>query len=136
MHYLNKQKLLAKVCYKTSEKQRHTIDYERHMIGTKIKHQRKQNAVVPRLISPKAGFHTHENGVWTKRGVGHGLPYNLPYGPSYGIPVINFVKTRFSIAVSLCKQRAPSVCHIYDSLPFSWRRFSQTLKTNDSFLKS
>ena len=58
--------------------------------------------------------------MWTKRGVGHGLPYGLPYGPPYSLPVVNFVKTRFSIAVNLCKQRAPSICLIYDSLPSSW----------------
>ena len=58
-------------------------------------------------------------GVWTKRGVGHGLPYGLPYGPPYDLPVVSFVKARFSIATNLCKQRAPSVCHIYDS----WRSY-------------
>ena len=67
--------------------------------------------------------------VWTKRGVGHGLPYGLPYGPPYGppygLPVVSFFKTRLSIAVNLCKQRAPSICHIFDSLLSSWRRFAQ-----------
>ena len=56
-------------------------------------------------------------GVWTKRGVGrglghgvgHGLPYGLPHGPSHGPSVVNFVKTRLSIAAKLCKQRAPSI---------------------------
>ena len=46
-------------------------------------------------------------------GVGHGLLYGLSYGPPYGLPVVNFVTTRLSIAVNLCKQRAPSICHIY-----------------------
>ena len=54
--------------------------------------------------------------VWTKRGVGHGLGHGvghgllngLPYGPPYGLPVVIFFKTRLSIAVNLCKQRAPT----------------------------
>ena len=33
--------------------------------------------------------------VWTKRGVG--------YGPPYSLPVVNFFKTRLSIALNLCK---------------------------------
>lgn len=49
--------------------------------------------------------------VWTKRGVGHGLPHGL----AYGLSVVNFLKTRLSIAASLCKQRALSMCHICDS---------------------
>ena len=38
-YHLNKQKLLPRVCYKTSEKQRRTIDYEKHMIETKKKNE-------------------------------------------------------------------------------------------------
>ena len=57
--------------------------------------------------------------VWTKRGVGHGLRHGLghglPHGLAYGLSVVNFFKTRLSIAVSLCKQRALSMCHICDS---------------------
>ena len=66
-----------------------------------------------------------EFGVWTKRGVGHGLPY----GPSYGIPVVN-LKARLSIAATLCKQRAPSICQIGDSVPSSWQRFAQIFKVD------
>ena len=87
--------------------------------------------------SPKRG--SRERGlwerewVWTKRGVGHDLghgqghgpPYGLSYGPAYGLPVANFVKTRLSVAVNLCKQRSPSICHIYDSLSSSWWRFAR-----------
>lgn len=43
--------------------------------------------------------------VWTKRGVCRGLSYC----PPYGLPLINFVKTRLSIAINRRKQRAPSV---------------------------
>ena len=50
--------------------------------------------------------------MWTKRGVGYGLPY----GPPYGLAEVNFFKTQLSIAVNLCKQSAPLICHIYDSL--------------------
>ena len=36
-------------------------------------------------------------GVWTKRGVGHGLSYGvihgLPCGLPYGLPVVRFLKT-------------------------------------------
>ena len=64
-----------------------------------------------------------DRSVWTKRWVGHGLPYgppygppyDPPYGPPYGLPVVNFSKTRLSTAVNLCKQRAQSICHIFDS---------------------
>ena len=45
-YYLNKQKLLPRVCYKTSEKQRRTIDYEGHMIGTK-----KKNTVTRKCVN-------------------------------------------------------------------------------------
>lgn len=33
--------------------------------------------------------------VWTKRWEGHGLclvPHGLRYGPTYGLPVVNFLK--------------------------------------------
>ena len=75
--------------------------------------------------------------MWTKRGVGHGLrhglgygvghglPHGLPYGQPYGLPVVIFFKTRLSIAVNRCKQRAPSMCRTCDSLLFSWRRVAQ-----------
>ena len=39
--------------------------------------------------------------VWTKlglgHGVGHGLPFGLTYVPSYGLAVVNVVKTRRSM---------------------------------------
>ena len=39
-------------------------------------------------------FNKYKNGVWTKRGLGHGLPcglgHGLPYGLSYGLPVVDF----------------------------------------------
>ena len=31
-------------------------------------------------------------GVWTKRGLGHGLPYGLGHGLPYGLPVVDFLK--------------------------------------------
>ena len=68
-------------------------------------------------------IHTSCSWVWTKLGVGHGLGH----GPSYGLPIVNSVKTRLGITVNLCKQRAPLVCPIYDYLPSSWRRFAQLL---------
>ena len=42
--------------------------------------------------------------VWTKRGVGHGLPY----GPSYGIPVVN-LNSRLSIAAALQENMKPFI---------------------------
>ena len=39
----------------------------------------------PVIVSTKKS-----QGVWTKRGVGHGLLYGLSYGPPYGLPVVNF----------------------------------------------
>ena len=70
--------------------------------------------------------HLRLSSVWvcTKRGVGHGAGHGLPYGPAYGptlflrygLLVASFLKTRLSISVNLCKQREPSICHIYGSL--------------------
>ena len=42
-------------------------------------------------------------GIWTKRGIGHGLPYGLSYVQTYGLPVVIFFKARLSIAVNLCE---------------------------------
>ena len=43
-------------------------------------------------------------GLSTKRGLGHGVGHNLPCDPTYGLPVVNFLKTRpCGIAVNLCK---------------------------------
>ena len=39
--------------------------------------------------APRFGAENGFWGVWTKRGVGHGLPYGLPYG----LPVVRFLKT-------------------------------------------
>ena len=55
-------------------------------------------------------------------GVGHGVRYDLPYGAPYDLPVTNFLT--LASAVNLCKQRAPSICHSYDSFLSSWRRFA------------
>ena len=44
-----------------------------------------------------------------------------------------FLKTWLSIALNLCKQRTPSICHIYGSLLSSWRRFSQIFRVNTTF---
>ena len=44
----------------------------------------------------------------TKRALGHGL--------HYGLPVVDFLRTSLSIVLNLCKQRAPSISHTYDSL--------------------
>ena len=81
--------------------------------------------------------------VWTKREEGHGLPCGQPcglpvvnfcvvrtkrgvgHGLSYGLPVVIFFKTGLSIAVNLFKQCTPTICHIYDTLLSSWRRFAQ-----------
>lgn len=43
-----------------------------------------------------------------KGGIGHGLPY----GPSYCLPVVNFVKAWLSIAVNLRRQHALSSCSV------------------------
>ena len=61
-------------------------------------------------------------------GLDHGVGHGLPYGPLYGLPVVSFAKTRLRIPANLCKPRAPSICHIYVSLPSSWRRFAQIFK--------
>ena len=41
-----------------------------------------------------------------------------------------FLKTRLSNAVDLCKQRASSICHTYDSLPFSSRCFARIFQAD------
>ena len=51
-----------------------------------------KNPVIVRTKKPQ--------GVWTKRGVGHGLLYSLPYGPPYGLPVVNFF---LNLAQHCCK---------------------------------
>ena len=54
--------------------------------------------------------------MWTKCGVGHDIGHGLPYGLPYGLPMAYRWSIRLSIVVNLCKQRALSICHGYDSL--------------------
>ena len=65
--------------------------------------------------------------VWTKRGEGQGLgqgvgPMAYPMAHPMAYRWSIFFKTRLSIAASLCKQRATSICHTYDALLSSRRR--------------
>ena len=70
-----------------------------------------------------------------KCGVGHGVGDGLPYGPSYGLAVVSFVKAQLSIAANLCKLCAPLICHIYDSTLSFWWHFTQ-ISYADSRLES